>query len=512
MHWYYKQQLAQQWQELLGAVPPGASTKEITAKFRRIVAAPDDLKTLERHTPAMTALIEGLHELHYELDEVLLRQIGRVIMYRSVDPTRYGIATQSDQQHGANTSMSPSELTAKPQHQKQADTKEKDPLHDGTLATASNSNGDLDITYDADLAQRLTDPSVVDAVAPLLAFLRKKVLRDDYHMDPQMMLDLMRRYGPMDWRHPASHAAYWAAMGMKADAEDDMGKDITRLNVNRQVIHAMQILRRLGKISYNPVTKAIDLQPDLRFIAAYDKAMDETRKRIKSGQLGNVSIDSFATGHENFLLEAMTLHYLYGDQEEARRLLKKAAKLYGKKPDHIASGRYTTPLVDLVASQLKQDMGSLSGTNDFIRALLTRAFIEGLARGKLAVYNHYIEIAKQVHLRYQSEHATQLNAPQDRMKLLPFFEVVTESYIQFMTSIQHEGDLRLRHMIWVQTPEPVLQQVYDRLTPYLSEQARRFDIDPQRAFPAPSPASIDYGNRRSGRQRTEPTLTPLERK
>ena len=50
---------------------------------------------------------------------------------------------------------------------------------------------------------------------PLLGYLRKRTIVDTYHMEPDRMLRYTRKYGPMDWRHPASHAVYWAARGVE---------------------------------------------------------------------------------------------------------------------------------------------------------------------------------------------------------------------------------------------------------------------------------------------------------
>ena len=472
MHWYYKQQLAQQWHELLGDVPPGAATAQVVDAFRPIAHAPDDLEELRHQVPAVESLITRLRGLQYDLDEVLLRQIGRVLIFR---PTILA---------GGNPSS--------------------------TQDRQGSPAPDQDTAYDPQLAQLLGAPSVAGAVEPLLAYLRKKVLRDEYRMDPKLMLELMQQYGPIDWRHPGAHAAYWAAVGLGETAKGQAQKDITRLNMNRQVIHAFQLLRRFGRLSYDPKTRAVDMQPDVRFIPAYERAMEKTRKQIRSGQLGDVSMASFESAHENFLLEAITLHYLYGDRDEAGRLHQKARVLYGSKTGNAQSGRYTTPLVELIAGQLRQDLGALSTTNEFVRALLTRAFIEGLARGQMDVYNHYIEIAKQVHLRYQQDQDSQPTAEQDRLKLLSFVEVVTESYIQYMAGVRHEGDLRMRHLIWSNTPITLQQRVYGRLIPVLGQHAQRFDFNLTRAFPPP-PGMKPQQRLDPPSSKEKPTLVPVER-
>ncbi len=476
MHWYYKQQMAQQWQELLGDVPPGATTQEVVSAFRAIADAPQDLAQLKKLSPAISTLLTWIKRLNYDLDEVLLRQIGRA---RMLGPT-----IRAD----AETALTPA-------------------------AGAEPAKSD----YDPHLADLLSNPTVGQAVGPLLAYLRKKVLRENYHMDPRFMLNLMEEYGPMDWRHPAAHAAYWAAKGLRETGGPDSQKDITGLNMNRQVIHAFQQLRRFGRLSYDPVTGSLDMQPDTRYIAAYERSMDQTRQRIASGRFGDVTMDSFEDAHENFLLEAICLHYLYGDHEEAQRLYKKARRLYGRKAANKASGQYTVPLVELVARQLRRDIEAMSTANEFIRALLIRAFIEGLAAGRLSVYSQYIEVARQVHRRYQQDKDSQPTNDQDRMKLLPFPDVVTESYVQYMGYLHQDMDVLVRSRIWANTPETLRRKAYERLGPAFHERVRQLGYNPQRAFPppssGPSPGSTNHrGATRPSPGQNLPTPAPIERK
>src|SRR5262249_49936215 len=52
----------------------------------------------------------------------------------------------------------------------------------------------------------------------LVAWMRAKVLREQYKMDPQYMLDLTTRLGTkeplaIDWRTPWSQTIYWAMLG-----------------------------------------------------------------------------------------------------------------------------------------------------------------------------------------------------------------------------------------------------------------------------------------------------------
>ena len=89
--------------------------------------------------------------------------------------------------------------------------------------------------------------------AELVTFLRKRVLLDAYNMDPALMAEYTRDMGPLDWRHPAAHALYWARRGGQF-GEGRINDDtiFKSLNNDRTEIQAMQALARSGVVSYDP--------------------------------------------------------------------------------------------------------------------------------------------------------------------------------------------------------------------------------------------------------------------
>ena len=447
MQWYYKAQLAMQWQELLGELPLDATTQEAIEAFRAIVQSPDSMTQLMKSNPGVGKLLARVYRLGYRPDEALLRQIGRVAMF--------------------------SDVTA-----------------GGSIG--ADRSGKVDHSFDEELAEILTDPEWADSVEPVLAYLRKEVLRKNYHMDPAFMLHLMEIYGPLDWRHPAAHGCYWSELGVKmasatpSDSDrlsQDRVTEIDLLNTNRQSIHALQQLAWFGRVVFDPVASRLDLLPDPRYIPAYDRAMDLAKQRIDAGEFGQVGTASFDDGHENFLLRAMTDHYLYGDMDQARYFHKKLRGLYGHKPSNRESGRYRQPLDVLVADQLRKNLDMMANTNQFIRAMLGRAFEHGLAYNQLDVFNRFVEIARLAHTSYQEGKAQEAHTSQGRLRLLPFDQVLAQSYLVFMQSSQIS--LLRRSQLWANTPFQLKRRVGDKLIPVLHRQAKQAGFDPALAFPQP---------------------------
>jgi hypothetical protein len=130
----------------------------------------------------------------------------------------------------------------------------------------------LDYTADTGLADRDTAAVIFDHLVP---HLQRRILEDRYRMDPAAMLALMERYGPLDWRHPESHGIYWTEQGI------DIGRGLKRraetneLLIIRSRLHMLADLMRSGRVDFDPVTNRVDLLPDPRFAAAYERSLEE---------------------------------------------------------------------------------------------------------------------------------------------------------------------------------------------------------------------------------------------
>ena len=156
-HRYFKHAHSLEWQQFLGTPPDEAEAR--LAWFREIALAPSSLTELLEREPRFAPIVDGLDGLGFALDrELLFRLSGAVATAGSDGPSRDG--------------------------------------REGALAPI----GELLASQD------LTDG--------FLRFLRAKVLREHYHMDPYLMLDLMETLGPFDWRHECSQGAYWIAQGV----------------------------------------------------------------------------------------------------------------------------------------------------------------------------------------------------------------------------------------------------------------------------------------------------------
>ncbi len=457
MHWIYKARLAYRWQQLLGGQTPGLTTDETIDEFRVIPESPDTLSELRANNPRVDELVDAIRAIGYSVveestkdpDEELLRTLGQFEMfYGSIDAQIIGMKVNVEGKQ-------------------------------------------------AQLHELYRNERYREAFPKLIAFLRKHVLIEHYHMDPDLMLDLMEwdgteedeGWGPLDWRHPSSHGLYWAYRGTQIAKERRSKKNIDAINMYRQAIHSMQDLMHYGRVSFDPANRNnIDLSPDPRFIYAYDRMYERARRELKDSEFTNRNIDSFNNGHENFLLNSMMLEYLYGETDKSRDLYDRARSLYANAPHNKRSGRYLKPFDDLIMQMMEENLSLNYNTNAFIDATLERAFSQGYAENRPDVAERFLELAKRMHRKHQGERAgkgDKYNLGQSRMGLGPFRELLIARFGDLMRNPQNSPMAKAR--IWQSVPldSGLKQATYEEVYPVLAQQAQAFGLDPQRAFPVP---------------------------
>jgi len=269
-----------------------------------------------------------------------------------------------------------------------------------------------------------------DAWAALLAWWRAKVLIRDYHMDPRTMHEMLEMFGPMDWRHAASHAAYWAWLGAEVGAEQLRRdpKDIDLLNTDRQVIHAMQELFRGGQVTYRPGVSLYDREVQIalyseqpRFIEGYRRAAREASERQGNppGQIDR----RLDTGYQNFLQQAIIVLHLNGERERAAELLAELRRDFTDDPE----GDYHQDLAAYVADRLSAEGASADDTALLVSIMLQRAFVYGLGQGRNDLFAQNLSMALDRHQRFNADtHKAHANAlgGQGRLELAPFDEML----------------------------------------------------------------------------------------
>ncbi len=455
-HLYYKQQLADQWQGILGEPPYDADAR--VAAIEAIAKAPGRLSDLVALHPEVTSIIADLNNAHaanmpgLELDERLLRGLE---MLRNLE-TGY-LAKRLG-------------LTDKFANLKAVD--ELSELVRDTVGTALL------------LRPIHNNPEYANAWPDLIAFTRKKVLLDEYNMDPAYMAQFMRDYGPLDWRMPASHTAYWAAIGVERGLTRFNQDGYDQINTDRLLFFTAQDNRRQGLLTYDFVSKELSFGPDLRYVDYYLKTGEIVISR-RPFQDRPGSIQNYIEGTRNFLIDAVREAYQYGETDLAE-------KWYAllRDPQYAELGRedrFIKPIQQFIEDENSDRYTNHQVARGDIMGLMYQAFIKGLAAGNSKRYESCMNSARMIFNYYQREIGSvkTLITEQDRMAF-DWDRMFIEAFLQAM--VAGTGTAAERIALWERAPDELKVQVYDLISDDLRAMHDVFGASEpfESLFPAPA--------------------------
>nr|WP_317134590.1 UDP-N-acetylmuramoyl-L-alanyl-D-glutamate--2,6-diaminopimelate ligase [Leptolyngbya sp. 7M] len=210
---YYKRQLAAEWTMVLGQPPkPDARDRDLAAAIakwqdwlRPVAEAPDTLEALYQAEPTTRDLVDRLRS-----------DLGFL-------PDRRVVQNYTT-------------LTAV--------------LGSGERAVFEREFNDRQRGF----VRLMEDPALARAWPALVAHLRKRLLIEQYNMDPWRMIRYTERFGPLDWRHFASHALYWSERGVEEAMTrwtDRNRADFDFVNAGRMVVQSLQELWRSGDLFFD---------------------------------------------------------------------------------------------------------------------------------------------------------------------------------------------------------------------------------------------------------------------
>ena len=435
-HLYYKRQFAREWQFLLG-VPP-FDWEERKAWIQSIADAPDTLDALYAKDPAVKEFVADLEKRLEPLgpryafvpDKAFLLRFGEWASLRGSPYARM--------------------LDLKG-------------MNDDIVTLL----GVFDATFGA---ERNAKPA-----AELVTFLRKRVLLDAYNMDPALMAEYTRDTGPLDWRHPAAHALYWARRGGQF-GEGRINDDtiFKSLNNDRTEIQAMQALARSGVVSYDPFSgDNVTRLNDPRWIRVIDRYFE--RLYDKHYETRGAGGDTFTDFHENFMKQAVRELYRAGDPAGAQDILDKLDRLYGSGSFNPHQA-YRKPLEDFVQEVTfgEYEMQPEVARSDVFSAL-ERGFREGLLLDDETVLKDALEFARGLTTYFREARYNDFvnKFGEGRMKDLlgELEQSVPAVFIKVLLDTQQP--LLDRLVIYRKAPEDIRALVYDRVKPLLEAEYAR---------------------------------------
>ncbi len=354
-HLHYKREHAKEWEYLLGPEP--YDHQDRIAWMKELADAPETLEEAEVKVPGTQALVDDLAaaldeqgpKFRLGLNRDFLLNAGK---WLAVKNSPYARLLGLDQTFAKN-----------------------DPVY---------------AAFDSVLG----DPARREQALNFFQFLRKKVLLEDYNMDPVVMWEYTRDLGPIDWRHPQAHALYWGRLGTERGSKryedaDDVHKVI---NNDRIWIQAMQALSRSGLLTVDPFSgENPGRLNDPRWIKSIDKYFRELYDKHFDSRGGGG--DTFSNFHENFMKQAVRELWRAGEYADAEEIYAYLDSLYGT-GGTIPSVEYSVPIEKFVKDQAtgEYEMQPEVARSD-VYAALRRGFREGLLLGRPEVLEDAVKFA-----------------------------------------------------------------------------------------------------------------------
>ncbi|MBL0870814.1 MAG: hypothetical protein IBJ18_09595 [Phycisphaerales bacterium] len=379
---YYKKQFAIEWTIVTGTPPARTDKMRDTASAIEVYTT-DYIGRIERAEPTIEALYAKFPE-------------AKTIVEELRDQQKMDVLTPS----GRRTFLANLEL-------RRSSVKQFD-----ALAAVNPKLAEMPI--DPFLAL-LSKNDRVESMRALIAHLRKRMLIDEYHMEPERMIRYTRKYGPLDWRHPAAHALYWAARGVEealARVNANNAKNFDFINTDRMVVQALQEMFRNGLVMFdvNHSDRYVTMPNDY-FISTYGQVITELMEREEKQYLNQYDADIrgrtfrfYAAGYENFLHDAITFLYRRGQIEDAQAYRLKLATWKGiNSNDPSATIWLQQSLDQFVIWNVNERITSPNIAVQEVAASIQGALVNGLLAGDMKIYNTSMAYAERFHKAYTSE-------------------------------------------------------------------------------------------------------------
>ena len=334
----------------------------------------------------------------------------------------------------------------------------------------------------------------------LLNYLRAKVLREQYKMDPQFMQDLTRQLGTptplfIDWRTPWSQAIYWAKYGVAKG--EQLKKNISSfdsLNTDRVLLFSLGDLARQGTYIFRPDLDApeesfLDTSPDWRYVeAVHQMCMSLGKKHAETGEVvGETAGEMLKDYHVNTLHSVILGLHFSGREEQARKYFDYLALNYKDQFTGHTKEMYLGSFQDFLQQQIKEMAGSQKEAVMLLHSLLQSAYM-ALANGQMSECMARLREAQNLYESYQGDRS---DDRQGRRTMPPWEQMLADALGRFVTS--PELPLPMRFLVWERvdaTAGPVnvaevKQRCYDDVRRILDEMYAESELDIPRAFPPP---------------------------
>lgn len=338
-----------------------------------------------------------------------------------------------------------------------------------------------------------TDPAiarlyaVLDAADPgdlkaLVAYLRAKVLREHYRMDPVFMHKLGEQFGetgplPIDWRTPWAHSLYWALAGMEKGRQNDDLTDLDVLNGNRIVLYALGSTFTQGDFLLqcdldSPWESPLIVRPSWDYARVVHRAALKMIEGLSTSSERQKLIPMFHEYHATLLDSMAAGLFLSGRETEAELFFEYVAKHYVEVIPPERKELYRLTFREAMQRQLGATPDS---KEESLHGQLCDAYLT-LGRSGTEEYQRRLALARSlVPGRTDSPGASGPG---------PSFEELQADALTTLVTIP-EVPLLVRVAAWQRAEAGIKQACHDRVQRGLEKDPANGEWDLARAFPEP---------------------------
>lgn len=326
-------------------------------------------------------------------------------------------------------------------------------------------------------------------------------LRNVWKLDPVLMLELNRTYGPtdfndpnlrypLDWRHPDVHAIYWAVYGLRVAGKKDVAKTgrseypIDEINTDRILSSSLQNLFRYGKIfiydsNENSAssqgsdqtasagsTKEIFLRPDFRMFDSYNKTITDIIHKYTDPNDNWES--SHMVQHRNMLTSALTMFYQAGHRQKAQKIYDYVRTLYPR-PE------FNEPDVEsYVVQQIRKDLKNITITKamDNIMPMFRESYFRYALRDDDASYA-IEKMAEEVYNVYNRQYGDDVRLRLPELKVMKY-----NAFIDFFNDEAYPLLMRQNLLARIKIEQPKLAEQFAQVEQQLIQESQRQQQEP----------------------------------
>ncbi|MEM7164621.1 MAG: hypothetical protein AAF581_04115 [Planctomycetota bacterium] len=303
-------------------------------------------------------------------------------------------------------------------------------------------------------------------------------LQSQHRLDVDLMADLVRECGPLDWRHPATHGLYWLLQGRLRDA---LQASVVRLPeappYSAAVKSALQRFyadARVGICAQDLVVSGRVVMEPFRYEPAPEVL--NFLERVETGFHGPAAAAELAPQRiEHALIQLLSWYHFAGDEAAAEVWRGRLQQEFSR--GQRRTDQYQLPIVELLLEELLRELEGIDHLRTLVNLQLYNSLQRGVTQGRRDVARRYREFATILHQR-GPERAAADQTPLPGLDEL-FFETVAAYLIASTRSCtpQHKS------VVWKSLPQELRTQLRPAVEERTFPQARHEGLDPAELFP-----------------------------